>query len=546
MRICIAILTGLWASVSVANPERVVYVDGSLFFDCAGRYDAQRRSCMTGTEQAYATLESATAAASPGTHFIVREGSYEEALHLTVSGTASAPIRFTAAPGEKVHLKNTDSIDGDEDYGPIWLDGVSYNHVEGFTVSGSVGFLRAVDAHYNVVRGNTFDTAEVYPSASKRGGLYFAWSNYNRIADNRIIRGTDSLSLVHSNFNVVENNHFDTAGHDVWSIKCGSHNVIRGNFARNPKQKIGSVFDCEAQTTRWAGNGPHAVDREILDASRRNLIEGNAFAQTIDYYSTSGGNGIQYAGQQGIIRRNVFYQNNVGLGMTHYGPEADYNWGNRVYNNVFHDNICGGLLVIGADAVGRVEDNRYVNNVFWDNHGWGHEGNCLDDQPGQIVFRGAFFKGHHLTRNLIASPAGKHTVVEEFGNGWLISEVQAEGTVSDTLEADPRFVDAANRDYRAQDGSPMIDAGAALTTVTEANGSGQHLTVEDAGWFYDGFGIPGEAGDLIRIGESTARIIGIDYERQVISLDRQVTWRRGDPVYTAYEGNGPDLGVHER
>ena len=527
----------------VAEP---VYIDNGLSYDCKGRYDPAKRKCRDGQATAHATFSSALRSAQPGRVYHVRGGHYPAVLHLKVSGTAAAPIIIQAHEGEEVVIGNTSSNQNGESYGPIWFDHVEHNHVIGFTVRGSVGFVRAVGAKHNVIRGNTFDTAEVFPTASKRGGLYFAWSDHNKILDNRIIRGTDSLALVRSSYNVVQGNQFETASHDIWAIKCGSYNVIRGNYFSNNRQKIGAVFDCEEDTTRWHGNGRYAEERIIVDAARHNLIEKNIFAKTSDYYSSSGGNGIQYAGQKGIIRGNIFYQNNIGLGMTHYDPEAEYNHGNRVYNNTFHDNYCAGIALMGADALGRVEDNHYVNNVLWDNQGWG-EDNCAGKGAGQIVFRGPMFEGHHLRNNLIASSRGRDVIREEFAaEGWLISDAATEADITDVIEADPRFVDGAKRDYRPADGSPMIDAGAPLTWVAEADGSGRNLAVQDAAFFYDGFGITGEQGDLIRVGDETVRLVGVDYDQNVLSLERAIRWRRGDPVSLDFNGSAPDLGAIER
>ncbi len=535
-------LLSLWLP---AQAQDIAYIDNELYRNCAERYSVAERRCGSGTETAYVTIHDALKRVKPGTTYLLREGEFRAVLHLKVSGTREAPIVFQAFEDEEVVLRNTNSRDNDEEYGPIWLDHVEHNHVIGLTVRGSVGFVRALKANHNLIKNSTFDTSEAYPSASKRGGLYFAWSDHNRILNNRILNGTDSLSLVASNHNVVEGNTIDTAGHDIWNIKCGSFNVIRGNFFSNPRQKLGSVFDCEEQTTNWHGNGKYARKEAIVDASKHNLIEGNVFAKTSVYYSTSGGNGIQYAGQNGIIRRNIFYGTNVGLSMTQYEPEADYNYGNRVYNNTFHDNICAGIAIISAGEAGRIEDNRYVNNALWDNHGW--KDDCENEDSAQIVFRGRPpMGGHHFRRNLMASPTGGHVIREEFGLGWPMADVEADMDVEETIRKDPQFTDEKAHDYRPLPGSPLIDAAAPLTAVAADSGAGNLLAVEDAAYFYDGFGIDGEQGDLIQIGTQQARVIGIDYANNVLILDRELSWQTGDGVHPAYNGAAPDIGAIER
>jgi hypothetical protein len=525
-----------------------IYIDGSLWGDCAGRYDPVERACGDGTETAYQYLASIKRAAKPGTTFILRGGEYAEALKLTTSGTAEAPIVFKAAPGEEVIIGNVNSVEGEEDYGPVWLDNVSYNTVRGITVTGSVGFMRAVNSHHNTIDGNTFDTANIYPSLSKRGGAYFGWSSHNRIVNNRFIKGTDSLALVHADYNVVEKNRFEIAGHELLVIKCGNGNVIRGNHFANPEQKMVSVFDCEIPTTAWVGNGKFARSEAILNRTRENLFEHNVFADATSYYSTSGGNGIQYAGQDGIIRYNTFYKANVGLGMTRYETEALHNTGNRVYHNVFHDNDCAGIALFGAKSEGEkgIADNHYANNILWDNKGWAEEGNCAGVSPGQVLFRDSFI-GHHFKGNALGSPLGTRVIHNEFGVGEDVDSGASKGHFAQSVIGDPGFVDAAGHNYRLKAESPVIDKGVFLTRVSSPTGRGRTFQVEDAAWFFDGNGIAGEEGDWIMI-ESVpvpARITGVDRQNRTLTVESETTWVQGAGVSMPWKGAAPDPGIVE-
>jgi hypothetical protein len=92
----------------------------------------------------------------------------------------------------------------------------------------------------------------------------------------------------------------------------------------------------------------------------------------------------------------------------------------------------------------------------------------------------------------------------------------------------------------------MIDAGAFLTT-TVGSGSGTSMPVADVKYFYDGHGIDGEAGDMIRLAGDTrrAQVIGIDYTRNLLMLAQPLTWNDGQRVALAYDGDAPDLGAYE-
>jgi len=99
---------------------------------------------------------------------------------------------------------------------------------------------------------------------------------------------------------------------------------------------------------------------------------------------------------------------------------------------------------------------------------------------------------------------------------------------------------------RLHSGSPLIDAGS-FPTRTVGGGSGTTLAVEDVRYFYDGFGIDGELGDLVQLeGQTeTARVVSIDYDGNVLELDRALSWTDGQGLSQAYVGTAPDLGAHE-
>jgi len=84
-------------------------------------------------------------------------------------------------------------------------------------------------------------------------------------------------------------------------------------------------------------------------------------------------------------------------------------------------------------------------------------------------------------------------------------------------------------------------------TRTTAAGSGTVIYVDDAGFFYDGYGIPGEKGDLIQLAGTThtARIVSIDYTNNRLVLDQPLVWSAGQGVHLAYNGAGPDIGAYE-
>ncbi|MFT6927183.1 MAG: hypothetical protein ACJAZP_002812 [Psychromonas sp.] len=527
-----------------------IYIDANLHRDCRD-YSPASRTCGGGDRLAFHSIAASQKAAAAGVLFLIRGGDYNEVLHVTRSGRANAYLGYSAYREEKVTLLNVNSVDNGEEYGAIWLDQVSYVLINGIDVRGSIGFGRLLNAHYNIITNSEFYESTLWRGGrgkSKRGGLYIAFSDYNRIVNNFFYKGTDSLALIHADHNLVAGNRMDLAGHDIWNIKCGSFNVIRDNQFSNKNQKLGSVFDCESGTMNWHGNGQFGQQQAVLDSSQHNLIENNIFRDSVRYYSTSGGNGIQYAGQNGIIRRNVFYRVNAGIGMASYATEATYNYANRIYNNTFHDNWCVALAI--GRPLNKMTDNEYRNNILWNNQGLGTS-QCKEKNGKQILLGNGRKSGGQFFNNNIASNFDEgvlgiwgspisHSLMSYYLRFGVAEFVQ-------TIAADPLFADQSKNDYRLQATSPMIDKGAFLSTVISQSGSGNQLQLADVKYFFDGFAIPGEVGDTVQIEghKKTATIVKIDYARQAIILNKPLTWQRGDGIALSYNGLSPDLGALE-
>ncbi len=63
-------------------------------------------------ERPWRTLGKAAGSVSPGDLILIRGGVYRERVHVKASGTAQAPIRFEAAPGEHVMVTGADRLSG--------------------------------------------------------------------------------------------------------------------------------------------------------------------------------------------------------------------------------------------------------------------------------------------------------------------------------------------------------------------------------------------------------------------------------------------------
>jgi hypothetical protein len=322
-------------------------------------------------------------------------------------------------------------------------------------------------------------------------------SSLNRVLNSAFDNGSDLLLLQDdSDRNVISGNTFGRAKHSELSIRCASQNVIRDNDFDNPGQKAMELFDCQGVS-----------DAPVrLDDARRNLVEWNRFSGTGPAGQSHYFNAIQHGGQETIVRYNVF-TGNLGGGVNYqfYGDESLFVYGNCLYNNTFYNNRCSAIIGQSGRS-DRFHDNRVTND---------------------LVYRNSDCRG------------GKGQVSIENGRQVILME-NAE------LKADPGFVDADGGDFHLRAGSSVIDTGS-FVAEAETTGNGTALPVDDAGWFYDGFGIPGEAGDLIQIeGHSDpVRVISVDYATDTLTLATSASWRRGDGVHLAYSGQAPDMGAFE-
>ena len=499
-----------------------MYVDGGIGVQSCADYAPLLRSCGGGNAIAYASLDGAAMAAQAGDTVLIRQGTYSEQFQPNNSGAPGSPITYRSYPGDVVTLTGSFSP------AVILLEQVGYITIEGLRVEDS-RWLEAVNAQHIVIRNNIFLRT---PASGTTGNVRFVSSDHNSIVGNTLDDGNDNLLLIDSDYNLVEGNTLTEGRHSLLSVRCSNYNLIRNNNFANTQQKIAEVYDCGEDTSAV----PHA-----FNATHHNIIEGNIFAEASSYYSTSGGNGIQYSGQEGLIRRNIFYHTNVGLGMQVYSDEALYNHNNRVVHNVFYDNECAGIAVRG-DAL----DNVFKNNILYKNKGI--NGDCSGIGPGQIVYREPLAEFYFERNNILNEHPGEAVVHEEFGSGETLAyfQVNYPALFADNREFVPGFRDEPGYNFTLLKTSPMVDAGTFLAHAAN-DGSGVTVQVDDARYFIDGFGIAGVNGDLIQLeGQTeTATVIDTNYETHTLTLDRPLTWKAGQGISLAYEGMAPDIGAYE-
>ena len=473
-------------SVSAAHAQTsTIYVDGSIGSASCAAYNPATRACTGGTSTAYRTFAGGAGAAAPGTLVYVRGGSYSEQLNVSRSGTAAQPVVFRKYGSE------TPTITSLSNPG-ILMVGREHVEIDGLTVTDVVGWVRLEDSRFITIRNSVFRRAT---SSGTTGSVKLVRSSDNRLVDNILDDGNDNMVLVDgADRNLVQNNRFTLGRHSLLSVRCSNFNVFRGNSFNNTAQKAVEIYDCEG-----GSDAPF-----LLDATKRNLFEGNEFTKTLASDADHRYNAMQHGAQHTIVRRNV-YRHNDGGGINYqsYADESLAVYGNRMYNNTFYANRCH--AIIGDSGTSQYRDHRVKNNILY--------------------------------RNVTCSGGSQQTNIRD------TSTVVLTNNAIETTA--PGFVNEAGNDFRLASGSRMIDAGAALT-ATAAAGSGSVLAVQDASYFFDGYGIAGQVGDTIQLlGGGAAVVVDIDYAGNRLTLDRPLTWSAGQGVALQFWGTAPDMGAFE-
>jgi len=275
-------------------------------------------------------------------------------------------------------------------------------------------------------------------------------------------------------------------------------------------------------------------------------------------------NGLQLTAPKNIIRFNEFYNNigsGIGLGTTGSGlgpggnsvdPYAD---NNHIYHNTIYKNgilvsqtqwqISYGMSLTEYNHDGtKVSNNKIVNNLFYKNNQNYNNPNyysswCKSDPNCVTTYPINFNVGNYIYQINVDSN------VQGTGNYFGTNQELLEPNFNQNTNQNylnPLFVDEANKNFNLSSASPYIDKGEFLTK-TVGSGNGNIVTVNDALYFMDGFGLV--EGDTVKIGNDTVKITAIDYNNHQLTINNNITWSSGEGVSFPYSGSAPDIGAYE-
>jgi parallel beta-helix repeat protein len=256
--------------------------------------------------QPFCTIGAAAAKVLPGQTVQVAAATYPEAVTVTGSGTSTAPITFTAAPGATVTL--TGQANGFAISGRSWIT------ITGFAVTRTTGYAIDVSSSSNItISNNDLSFAGAPQSGKTKGGI-------------KLSGVTDSL--------VSGNASHDNSDYGIYLTAGSTRNEVRNN----------AVY-------RNAEGFQRGASGIRLYSAPGNTVDGNVSHDNED-------SGIEsYTGSNNtLIYNNVTYNNGD------HGIDNLQSTGQRIIANTVYNNVTAGINVEGSSTGATLANNISVDN----------------------------------------------------------------------------------------------------------------------------------------------------------------------------------------
>ncbi len=461
---------------------------------------------------AWKTLQKGISNVQPGDTLLIRGGTYSANIIVSITGTASSPIKLTNYPGETV------VIDGGSNIALRSSGKISYWTIEGLTFKSTnrytlrLGWWGEPQTDHLIVKNNRIFGANYIM------GSYHLWEN--NIIDGTGYAGTDGDGGIsdggdsHHNtyrYNTVKNfTHVDARG--IWTQGKTHDSVIEYNIVDNIKASggLGQCIDLDgAAQVEWRhtvrGNTISNCNytgiqlENVFDSVVENNIIRNTAPAGIIIISYDAGVGCVVGGEsnqygdtngdkncQGDLTNNIIRQNvittSTGWGAGYggiinwYAGGVNY-WGNTI--NAAYGNNNGGINIQGNAA--QVKGNSIKDNIISQGKG---PAVCIGDLKYLAEEKNNLYNRVNSTKPFTSS-SGCST-------DYSILEFQTmTGLGQNTIFGEPAYNNSSNADFRLSSSSPAIDKGISIGTSLDADGNTRLVGLnEDIGAYEYGGIVP--------------------------------------------------------
>ena len=256
--------------------------------------------------QPFCTISAAAAKVAAGQTVQVAAGTYNEAVTVRTSGTSTAPVVFTAAPGALVTVSG--SANG------FVLSSRSWVTVNGFAVTKTTGWGIDVSSSSHVtISGNHVTLAGQPVSGKVKGGI-------------RLTGTTDST--------VSGNTSDHNSDYGILLTDSSTRDVVSGNTTFN---------NAEGYQRAAAG-------------IRQYRSPGNTVAGNVSHDNEDSGIESYTGSNNALIYDNVTYHNGD------HGIDNYQSTGQRIFANSVYNNVTAGINVEGSSTGATLANNISVDN----------------------------------------------------------------------------------------------------------------------------------------------------------------------------------------
>lgn len=525
----------------------------------------------------FQTIGKAANVAKAGDVVLIQAGIYYENIRPLHSGEPDKYISYQNDGNGEVIL---DAQDGQR-AGCIEIDNKSYLQFVGLTVRGANSFETWPRAGISMTDGTNHIVLDNITAYNNYVGI-MAYGRENPVSF-ITVKNSKTFEPVGN----IGNTHYGI----FFYKKVYDSSIVDNHVAYTLPEAQSYGIEISTDYPGLQSNGPRRIiitGNEVNHNESQGIHTWNAVEVLIgsNYLHDNGATGIQIEdGSENIVIENNLSENNAQKYEYEAGAWVDNSKNVVVRNNILRSNKIG-LIITSSDRVIVHDNYLYLNNRGAQNL-YNAAGLIVDNSATNIsVTQNTFYKNgaNGMERGAInfglfhpscASITFKNNIVSETANALDLFQDSCSGFESDfndffntrplvikwnqsqtdwltyqavsgqdahSLTSDPLFVDPTTFNFSLQPESSLIGKGVVLAWTINA-GSGKTVSVTDASYFSDGFGIG--SGDSVVIGASRANITAIDYINHSISVDRVINWGKNAAVSFPFAGAAPDMGASD-